>query len=513
MPRKLALEDKEFSVNEVVNGIRNREFFLIAQPQEYLFSSELFGFELLARWQHEHYGVVTPNKFIPVLESSGKCHLLTLYLFQRMLGVIQALGDLAEDLQFSLNISASDLDNSWLIDQLVDCAKRSVVPNYRITLEVTESLSILEFNRKDALHRLHDEGFLLAVDDFWTGFSSLETIRAGFFSEVKIDYSLTSQLINDATSMAGVNAIIQLSKDLDIHCIVEGIETNLVHAVLLEAGATIGQGYLFGAGVRDDELAGWIVEKKKKISETTGESPVVEIFSIKEAEFLETRRHPSWVWDFKRKKISWANTAGVNFWESNSLQELQSRNMSNMGYVIETRLESYRIRFENGEKEISAVWSLYPNQIPKTVFCIQVPRIDKESGELLLLINAFEGFRSRLNEKKFIEEVDTIPVPFLIASECGTLRQVNRHAHVELKIEPNNISNYFADSIFLAMKKACDSGQFYERFVELRQADSIRTVYLRAAKTLDKNQSGLNNYHIVVYPVPDYYENRLDDYR
>lgn len=62
------------------------------------------------------------------------------------------------------------------------------------------------------------------------------------------------------------------------------------------------------------------------------------------------------------------------------------------------------------------------------------------TGELLLLINAFEGFKSRLNEKKLIEEEDTIPVPLLIASECGILRQMNGHAHVELGIAPNNIS-------------------------------------------------------------------------
>jgi hypothetical protein len=187
--------------------------------------------------------------------------------------------------------------------------------------------------------------------------------------------------------------------------------------------------------------------------------------------------------------------------------------MSNMGYTIETRLESYRKRFESGEKEISAVWSLYPKKIPKTVFCIQVARIDEKTGHLLLLINAFEGFKSRLNDKKYIDETETIPVPFMIVTECGILRSVNRHAHVELGIEPNFISEYFSDKVFLAMKQACDEGRYYERFVDLKSNGQLKKVYLRAVKTYDKVQQGLSNYHVVAYPVPEYYESRVEEYR
>jgi hypothetical protein len=341
----------------------------------------------------------------------------------------------------------------------------------------------------------------------------LETIRTGFFSEIKIDFSLTSQLINDATSMAGVNAIVQLSKDLDMHCVVEGIETPLIQSVLIEAGARIGQGYLFEAGVADDELADWIVADGKKQSLLGSGLPKIEKLTGAEADFLDARNHPSWAWDFDEKRVVWANTVGLKFWEANSLEELKQRDMSNMGYTIETRLESYRKRFESGEKEISAVWSLYPKKIPKTVFCIQVARIDEKTGHLLLLINAFEGFKSRLNDKKYIDETETIPVPFMIVTECGILRSVNRHAHVELGIEPNFISEYFSDKVFLAMKQACDEGRYYERFVDLKSNGQLKKVYLRAVKTYDKVQQGLSNYHVVAYPVPEYYESRVEEYR
>lgn len=106
-------------------------------------------------------------------------------------------------------------------------------------LELTETAGIFGDASVINLRKLKAFGIQLAVDDFWTGFSTLETIRLNLFSEIKIDYSLTSQLFTDKTSMAGTNANLQLSSNLGLRCIVEGIETCTARSVLLEAVASL----------------------------------------------------------------------------------------------------------------------------------------------------------------------------------------------------------------------------------------------------------------------------------
>lgn len=253
-----------FTVEDILKAINDDQFFLAGQAQVNLDSLDLVGFECLARWQHPQFGVLLPFHFIPVLENAQQCHKLTVHLFGRMLSLVSRLQKHSPGLHFSLNISAHDLAREGFAEEMIRIAGQHIIDDASVVLEVTETAGIFGETSVSNLKQLHEFGIQLAVDDFWTGFSTLETIRLNIFSEIKIDFSLTSRVINDKTSMAGINAILQLSSNLGLRCIVEGIETGVVRSILLEAGAKYGQGYLFSKGINEDLLEAWIEEYRLK---------------------------------------------------------------------------------------------------------------------------------------------------------------------------------------------------------------------------------------------------------
>ena len=494
-------EIPKFELAEILSAIENNEFFLIAQPQVNLDNLDLIGFECLARWQHPQYGVLGPFYFIDVLEQHQHCHLLTFKLLERLIAKVSTLSHTYSNIHYSLNISAHDLLNDSFASYLASLIdKYGVDPKY-VVLEVTETAGIFNHKSVENLRRVASLGFQLAVDDFWTGFSTLETIRLNIFNEVKIDYSLTSQLINDKTSMAGVNAILQLCSDLGLRCVVEGIETCMARGILLEAGATVGQGFLFGKGVNELELDTWIAQYQ------SGQYPIAcnnATLFVNEQEHLELeqRPHPSWLWDFSNNKILWANSSALELWCEENLESLKSKDFSVMSYLVKTRLESYRRRFIAGEGEISSEWDFYPKGQHKKVFCIQIPRADK-LGNQFMMVHGFVGFHSRLPPKKYIDSNNRFPAPFLIVDDNGKIVQINKHAHIDLNVETDCITELITEKAFEYIKSNCQYGHLVETFVRNQKVETKSLLYIRAIMVPDQQGSERSVLHIVVIPVSE----------
>ncbi|MBU3069838.1 EAL domain-containing protein [Aestuariicella sp. G3-2] len=500
----LVKEIPDFTIDEILDAIDKDQFYLVAQAQVDLESFELIGFELLARWEHEQYGDLLPYHFIPVLEESGQCYLFTIHIFKRMLSILDRLSHLEPGLHFSINISAHDLCSEQFAADIISAASQYQMDYDTIVLEVTETAGIFDDVSVTNLRKIKEFGIQLAVDDFWTGFSTLETIRLNLFSEIKIDYSLTSQLINDKTSMAGINAILQLSSDLGLRCIVEGIETCMARSVLLEAGACYGQGYLFNRGVRDNHIEEWITSYRRNRNYNPCANSSI-LLKQDELDSLEQRPHPSWIWDFEVNGIVWANSAALKFWVASSIDDLVQRDYTAMNYLAKTRLKSYQRRLKAGEEEISSEWDLFPGGEAKKVFCIQVPRTDPKTGHLIMLVNAFEGFHSRLPPRKFIESTNKFPVPFIIVDEDGKLIRINKHAHVELDIgTAETVANLMPQEAFDAIKARCENGVLVEKITEFTRVEGHDYLYLRAVMIPDRNEFGRHIFHIVAIPFQSF---------
>jgi diguanylate cyclase (GGDEF)-like protein len=215
------------------------------------------GWEVLARWQHEHLGPIGPDRFIPIAEESGLIIPLGAYILLETLKTAAALraeGLLDDHGQeavfFAVNVSAIQFGQRDFAEFVLSSLDRLELPRAMLHLELTES-AIME-NRDVATHvieQLSAEGISFKLDDFGTGYSSLGYLHRIPINCVKIDRSFISRmdLLQEDQSSAGiVRGMISLSHELRKTVVAEGIETEAQARMLRECGCDFAQGYFFG---------------------------------------------------------------------------------------------------------------------------------------------------------------------------------------------------------------------------------------------------------------------------
>jgi len=212
-----------------------------------LVTGELLAVEALARWQHPTEGLLEAGAFIPLAEESkviGELGLRVLREACAALGSWRAEGR-AQDLLLRVNISARQLRNDDLADQVSDALADSGVPASALCLELTESTLLIDPEGSLArLERLRELGVGLAVDDFGTGYSSLLYLKRLPVTAVKIDRAFVRDLPDPPSDRAIVQAVVHLADALQISCTAEGVETVEQRDALVALGCIRAQGFL-----------------------------------------------------------------------------------------------------------------------------------------------------------------------------------------------------------------------------------------------------------------------------
>ena len=150
----------------------------------------------------------------------------------------------------AVNVFAPDLKDAALPDALCGALRSRGLPPALLTVEITEDLILNDIDRVTAvLHRLREQGIRVAIDDFGSGFSALSYLRDLPIDEVKLDRQFISSITEDTRAAAVVRAVIDLTHELDVTVVAEGIEDAGTADWLREHGCDIGQGYYFGAPV------------------------------------------------------------------------------------------------------------------------------------------------------------------------------------------------------------------------------------------------------------------------
>jgi diguanylate cyclase (GGDEF)-like protein len=206
-------------------------------------SGEIRCFEALLRWFHPKFGQIPPSEFIPLAEESGLIGSLGQWVLQA------ACADAAKwpkQMRVAVNLSPIQFKNMNLVKVILSSLATSGLPASRLELEITESL-LLEDDAKiiAMLHELRSLGVRIVMDDFGTGFSSLNYLRSFPFDKIKIDRSFIKDLSNGDNSVAIVKAIIDLARALNIDVVAEGVETQDQLRRLVAEGCTEVQGYYF----------------------------------------------------------------------------------------------------------------------------------------------------------------------------------------------------------------------------------------------------------------------------
>jgi EAL domain-containing protein (putative c-di-GMP-specific phosphodiesterase class I) len=257
--QETAMDRLELST-DLRSAIETEELFLLYQPIVDLETEVVVGLEALVRWEHPTRGTLGPGVFIELAEQTGLIVPLGRWVLReacRQMAEWDAAG-LATP-KMSVNLSARQLGDSQLIEDLTGSLTTHGIAPDRLCIEVTESLLIDETDfTMNRLRDIHAVGVSLAVDDFGTGYSSLSYLRRYPFDRLKIDRAFVQAMGDGATARERdieiVRAIIDLASRLEVDVVAEGIETDTEWHLLQSLGCGLGQGFYFSRPVPPAEI-------------------------------------------------------------------------------------------------------------------------------------------------------------------------------------------------------------------------------------------------------------------
>ncbi|MGA8009169.1 MAG: EAL domain-containing protein [Thiomonas sp.] len=232
-------------------ALAREELIAYYQPRVRTSDGVISSAEALIRWQHPQRGLLTPDVFIPVAESSGLIapigHWMINAACQQMAAWRRDGVDVA---RVSVNVSPVQLVSGELVGQVRTALERSSIPPSTLELEITESLLVDDNQNAFAqLATLRDTGVAIALDDFGTGYSSMAALRKLPIDVMKIDRSFVIDLETDTSALPSVRAIVALAQAAQLHLVAEGVETEVQASMLRELGCHELQGYLYSRPV------------------------------------------------------------------------------------------------------------------------------------------------------------------------------------------------------------------------------------------------------------------------
>ena len=255
-PRRLAL------AADLQEALDADEVDVYVQPKLSLSDGMVVGAEALVRWDHPRLGFLTPDQFIPAAEHTGVIRQLTIYVVRNALAQCRVWRDAGLDLHVSVNLSARNLFDTHLVEDIREAIDTAGVPPSALTLELTESTVMGESHRsKVVLDGLQALGVRLSVDDFGTGYSSLTHLRSLPVSELKIDKSFVMTMtVNDQDAVI-VRTLVELGRSLGLRTVAEGVESADAQALLRSYGCDEAQGYLFSRPVPAEQFIVWLARQ------------------------------------------------------------------------------------------------------------------------------------------------------------------------------------------------------------------------------------------------------------
>jgi len=255
------LDEKVHARMQLENDLRfaldRNQLYLHYQPLMDLASGECIGTEALLRWSHPEIGIISPADFIPVAEETELILPIGDWVLHTACTQAKAWFDAGKtNFRMSVNLSRRQLDSVGLAIDVRQILNETGCPAHLLELEVTESSAMQ--NPEQAiviLNSLHEMGICLALDDYGTGYSSLAYLKRFPFDRLKIDRSFIDGIPDDADDMSIVQTTIVLARQLRLHVIAEGVETQAQCDFLKQNGCDEIQGFLYARPMSSEDVA------------------------------------------------------------------------------------------------------------------------------------------------------------------------------------------------------------------------------------------------------------------
>ncbi len=250
------LKRRQLIAAQLPLAIKSAELTAVYQPIICTHSNRLHGAELLCRWPHPEFGMISPDEFIPLAEELGLIGQLGQLMLELGCAQLARWQVAAPDLVLSINLSPLQFRDPELCPQIFDCIARHGLAPWQLELEITEGVLMENADEIESnLASLIEAGFQLAIDDFGTGYCSLAYLPRLQVATLKLDKSFTQGLATNQATTAIVRSVIGLGHELGIKITAEGVETPEQQAWLVQVGCDRLQGYLFSRPLPSAEFA------------------------------------------------------------------------------------------------------------------------------------------------------------------------------------------------------------------------------------------------------------------
>lgn len=245
-------------------AIAKDELRLLFQPKVNLKDGNIAGVEAVVRWQHPKLGTVQPDAFVLGAERGGQAFALTMWVAEASFAQAARWADDGQPLGVAINLPGRCLDDVELPDRLAALAVHTGVTPTNVTLEITES-SIAEnlATALDVAARLRLKGFELSLDDYGTGYATLEQLRQIPFNELKIAQLFVHGAMGDDESRRMLDSSIRLGHDLGLRVVAEGVETRAQWDMLEDLGCDIAQGYHVAMPASGEQVLPWLEQWRR----------------------------------------------------------------------------------------------------------------------------------------------------------------------------------------------------------------------------------------------------------
>ena len=248
--------------NCFTDALKNKEFMIYYQPKIDVITKKVIGAEALVRWQRTDGSMISPENFIPIYEKNGQIQKLDAYIFGQVCRLQKRILDESKKLlSVSVNLSRSSILCEEIVEQYTKIVRENDIPITCVPLEITESASVYGQKVVKVAERLLQSGFKLHIDDFGSGYSSMESLSRLPFSVLKIDKSLIDHICETRVEIL-VNHIIKLSKDLNMRVLAEGVETKEQLDILRKIKCDEIQGFYYARPMPEVEFVEYVRRKR-----------------------------------------------------------------------------------------------------------------------------------------------------------------------------------------------------------------------------------------------------------
>ena len=250
-------------VGQLRDAIRNNQLVLHYQPIMDLRSNRATSVEALVRWDHPELGLLAPERFLGLAESSNLIVPLTAWVVEAAFAQWRQWHDAGMDIDMCINLSVRNIQDGSFVPYISKRAEELGIDPGRFVLEVTESSIMTDYDMAiEALTRLHDLGFRVAIDDFGTGHSSLSYLQQLPVDDIKVDRNFVTDISKNQQDLAIVNAVLGFANGLGKRLVAEGVESGEALGALRSIGCHLAQGYHISRPMEKDAAIRWLMRQQ-----------------------------------------------------------------------------------------------------------------------------------------------------------------------------------------------------------------------------------------------------------